>query len=155
MWSCVPACLPACLFQLAYCLSDQAHFAWFTSWVPRGHLRGRRRPLMEEDLQWKTTFDGRRPSMEDDLQWKITFDGRRPLIEDDHWRKTTFEGRWPLTEDDLWRKTTFDGRRPSVGLQDITWKKYFRLLTLTATAELTLNRKSYQLSKPEIEFHVM
>ena len=34
-------------------------------------------------------------------------------------------------------------------------KKYFRLLTLTATAQLTLNRKSYQLSKPEIEFHVM
>ena len=34
-------------------------------------------------------------------------------------------------------------------------KKRLRLLTLTATARLTLNRKSYQLSKPEIEFHVM
>ena len=33
-------------------------------------------------------------------------------------------------------------------------KKNFRLLTLTATAQLTLNRKSYQLSKPEIEFHM-
>ena len=26
---------------------------------------------------------------------------------------------------------------------------------MRATAQLTLNRKSYQLSKPEIEFHVM
>ena len=34
-------------------------------------------------------------------------------------------------------------------------KKCLRLLTLTDTAQLTLNRKSYQLSKPEIEFHVM
>ena len=34
-------------------------------------------------------------------------------------------------------------------------KKHLRLLILTATAQLTLNRKSYQLSKPEIEFHVM
>ena len=41
------------------------------------------------------------------------------------------------------------------GLRYITWKEYFRLLTLTATAQLTLNWKSYQLSKPEIEFHVM
>ena len=28
-------------------------------------------------------------------------------------------------------------------------------LTLADTAQLTLNRKSYQLSKPEIEFHMM
>ena len=34
-------------------------------------------------------------------------------------------------------------------------KKCLRLLTLTATAQLTQNRKSYQLSKPEIEFHFM
>ena len=34
-------------------------------------------------------------------------------------------------------------------------KKCLRLLTLTATAQLTVNRKSYQLSEPEIEFHVM
>ena len=38
---------------------------------------------------------------------------------------------------------------------DITWKKYRWLLTMTATAQLTLNQKSYQLSKLEIEFHVM
>ena len=30
----------------------------------------------------KTTFDGRRPLMEDDLQWKETFDGRQLLMED-------------------------------------------------------------------------
>ena len=29
------------------------------------------------------------------------------------------------------------------------------LLTLIATAQLTPKRKSYQLSKPEIEFHMM
>ena len=34
-------------------------------------------------------------------------------------------------------------------------KKNLRLLTLTATEQLTLNRKSYQLSKPKIECHVM
>ena len=34
-------------------------------------------------------------------------------------------------------------------------KKCLRLLTLTAKAQLTPNRKSFQLSKPEIEFHVM
>ena len=34
-------------------------------------------------------------------------------------------------------------------------KKSVWLLTLTATAQLTLNRKSYQLFKPEIEFHLM
>ena len=28
-------------------------------------------------------------------------------------------------------------------------------LTLTATTQLTPNRKSYQLSKPEIEFHMI
>ena len=38
----------------------------------------------------------------------------------------------------------------------IIWKKEkLPLLTLTATAQLTLNRKSYQLSQPEIQFYVM
>ena len=36
------------------------------------------------------------------------------------------------------------------------WEKKSKSpLDLTATAQLTPNRKSYQLSKPEIEFHVM
>ena len=51
-------------------------------------------------------------------------------------------------EDNIGRKTTYDRVY-------ITWKKCLWLLTLTATAQLTLNRKSYQLSKPEKEFHVM
>ena len=54
-------------------------------------------------------------------------------------------------EDNLRWKTTFD-RVYSILPQK---KKRLRHLTLTATAQLTLNRKSYQLSKPEIEFHVM
>merc|ERR1712055_808500 len=29
-------------------------------------------PSMEDDLRWKTTFDGRQPLMEDDLRWKTT-----------------------------------------------------------------------------------
>ena len=81
-----------------------------------------RRPLMEDDLWWKTTFDGRRPSMEDDLRWKTTFDGRRPLMEDDLWWKTTFDGRQPLMEDTLWWKTTFDGRRQWGQPQKHCWK---------------------------------
>ena len=31
-----------------------------------------RRPLMEDGLWWRTTFDGRQPLMEDDLWWKMT-----------------------------------------------------------------------------------
>ena len=34
-------------------------------------------------------------------------------------------------------------------------KKCLRLLTLTATAQLTPNQKSYQLSELEIECHMM
>ena len=50
---------------------------------------------------------GRRPLTEEDLLRKVTFDGRWPLTEDDHWRKTTIDRRHPLdrrrplTEDDL------------------------------------------------------
>ena len=80
----------------------------------QGVMVGGRRPLVEDDLLWKTTFGGRRPSMEDDLRWKMTFCGRRPLVEDDLWWKTAFDGRRPLVEDNLWWKTTFGGRRPLV-----------------------------------------
>ena len=59
-WSCASVCLSACLFQLAYCLNDQAHIAWFTSGVARGQLRGRRRSLKYYTLWRKTTFDRRR-----------------------------------------------------------------------------------------------
>ena len=33
--------------------------------------------IMEDDLRGKT------PSMDDELRWKTTFDGRQPLMEDD------------------------------------------------------------------------
>ena len=116
-----------------------------------------RRPqsLMEDDLWRKTTVDERWPLTEDDLWRKTTFDWRRPLMEDDLWRKMTFEGRPPLMVDDLWRKTTFDGRQPPIGCIVYYLKKILRHLTLTATAQLTWNWKSYQLSKPEIELHMM
>ena len=35
-----------------------------------------------------------------------------------------------------------------------TWKRYWQLLNLTATAQLTLNQKSYELSEPEIKFEM-
>ena len=50
---------------------------------------------------------------------------------------------------------TFHERQLLKGLQQFTGGEYLQLLTLTATAQLTLNLKSYQLFKPEIEFHVM
>ena len=94
-----------------------------------------RRPLMEDNLWWRTTFDGRQPFMEDDLWWKMTiyfvrgplwmttFDGG--FLQNDGcaasfwgrlhfwgcpnvWRRIHF---WKMTfmEDDLWWKTTIDG----------------------------------------------
>ena len=69
---------------------------------------GGRRPLVEDDLRWKTTSVGRRPLekplVEDDLRWKMTFGGRRPSVEDDLWLKTTYGGRQPSVEDDFWWK---------------------------------------------------
>ena len=88
-------------FQLAYCLSGQAHFAWFIFGGTSG---------AEDDLRLKTTFGGRRPLMEDNLWWKTTFDGRRNLMEDNLPWKMIIDGRWPLKEDKLWWKATFDGR---------------------------------------------
>ena len=41
----------------------------------QGVMIGGRRPLVEDDRWWKTTFGGRQPSVEDDLLWKRTFDG--------------------------------------------------------------------------------
>ena len=98
----------------------------------------------EDNLWQKTTFDGRRPLTEDDLWWKMTFDGRRPLTQDDFWRKIIFDARQPLMEDDL-----------LVGRIIYYLKKCLRLLTLTVTAQLTPNRKSYQMSKPEKDFQAM
>ena len=56
---------------------------------------------VEDDLQRKTTFGGRRPLVEDDLWWKT------PLVEDGLQWKTTFGGRRPMVENDLQWKTNF------------------------------------------------
>ena len=52
------------------------------------------RLMVEDDLQWKTNFDGRRPLVESNLWGKTTFCERRPSVED-------YLGRRPLGEDDL------------------------------------------------------
>jgi hypothetical protein len=54
-----------------------------------------RRPPMEDNLQRKTTSNGRQTPMEDDLKW------RRPLMEDDLQWKTTSNRRRPPIEDNL------------------------------------------------------
>ena len=52
-------------------------FGMFTTLkINQGVMVGGRRPSMEENLWWKTTFGGRQPSVEDNLQWKRTFSGR-------------------------------------------------------------------------------
>ena len=71
----------------------------------QGVMVGGRRPLVEDDLWWRTTSVGRRPLVEDDLWRKTIFGGRRVSVED-HLRWKT-----PLVEDDLWWKTTFTGRQ--------------------------------------------
>ena len=53
-----------------------------------------------------------------------------------------------MEADPRW-KTTFDR------VFSILPEKNLQLLTLTATAKLIPNRKSYQMCKPEKEFHVM
>ena len=61
---------------------------------------GGRRPLLEDNLRWKTTFSGRHPSVEDDFRWKTTFGWKMTF----GWM-TTFGGRRPTVEDDFWWKT--------------------------------------------------
>ena len=65
-----------CLFRQKFFLSKRPssycliHFRG-SSGAAQGQLGGGRRPLMEDDLRWKTTFEGRWPFMEDDLQWNV------------------------------------------------------------------------------------
>ena len=35
--------------------------------------------MMEDDLCWRTTFNGRQPLMEDNLWWNMTFNARPPM----------------------------------------------------------------------------
>ena len=50
--------------------------------IDQGVLVDGRRPLVKDDLWWKTTFGGRQPSVEDNLLWKTTFRERQPSMED-------------------------------------------------------------------------
>ena len=86
------------------------------------HFYGRQ-PLMEDDMQWRTTFNGRQHSMEDDIQWKTTFDGRRPSMKDILWWRTTFNGGQPSMEDDIQWKMTFDWRLPLME-DDLHWRNF-------------------------------
>ena len=48
--------------------------------------------------------------VEDNLRWKTAFDGKQPLVEDVLWRKTTYSYQASFKEDNLRRKTTLGGR---------------------------------------------
>ena len=55
------------------------------------------------DHPWQ---DRGRPLIEDNIGWKKTLDGRQHLMEDDLWLKINFDVIWPSIEDNLWGKTT-------------------------------------------------
>ena len=67
-------------------------------------------PLMEGDLQWKTTFNRKWPLMAIEPQWKTPCEGIQPSIEDNLWWNMTFNGRQPLKEDKHEEMTTFNDR---------------------------------------------
>ena len=60
-----------------------------------------------------------------------------------------------MTEDDLGRKTNFNGKRPLIGCIVYYLKKMFMTPHLDSYSTTDLDQKSYRLSKPEKEFHVM
>merc|ERR1711954_55144 len=68
--------------------------------INQGVLVDGGRPLVEDDLWWKTTFGEEQPSVKDDLWWKTTFGGRQPLVKDNGWWRITLGRRRPLVEDD-------------------------------------------------------
>ena len=83
--------------------------------INQGVMVGERRPSVVEDkLQWKTTFGGTQPSVEHDFWCKTTFGGRQPSVEDDLRWKTIFSGKRPSLEDGLQLEMTFAERQPSV-----------------------------------------
>ena len=69
-------------------------------------ILSRKRPLIKDDLQWKTTFDERRPLTEDNLHiagrhTALDRNENDPKEEDDLRWKTTFDGRQLLKEDNF------------------------------------------------------
>ena len=106
--------------------------------------------LIEDNLWWKTTFDGWWLFMDDNcwwktlfggrtLWWRTTFDKRQLLREDNLWWKTAFDGRYPLMEDGLRWKMAFDGRQPL--MEDSFWWKaaFWPLGTVAKIFCLNLN----------------
>ena len=79
----------------------------------------RTQPLMEHNLCWKKTFNGRRPLMKDDLWWKTNFDGRRPYLEDNLWGTlNVYMGPWTI-EDNIKPWSTnevIENHKTSLGL---------------------------------------
>ena len=62
--------------------------------INQGVMVGGSQLLVEDNLQWKTTFG------ENDLWWKTTFGGTQPLVDDNLWWKRTLGGRGPWVEED-------------------------------------------------------
>ena len=80
--------------------------------------------LGEDNLWWKTIFNGKRPSVKTIFKWKMTFGVRRPSVEDDLQWKMTLGGRQPSVGRQPQWKMTFGGRRPSVE-DNLQWKMTF------------------------------
>ena len=72
------------------------------------------------------------------------------------WRRHQ-KWRWPKNEDDLENLPPLQifTLSPSPPHEKNTWTFSWWLLTLTAIPQLMLNRKRYQVSKPEMEFRRM
>ena len=81
MCGCVDVCVSQ-KFAMALSLRGSSMVLLVLLWVPSG--------FPSWGLSWKTTLDGRRPLTEDDLWRKTTFDRRWP------WWMTTFDVRRPL-----------------------------------------------------------
>ena len=66
-WSCPPVCLSACLWSLACLESSKRYGNSQQHCIAHLIQQYGRQPLMEDDLWWRTTYDGRWPLMEDDI----------------------------------------------------------------------------------------
>ena len=107
---------------------------------------GGRRPLVEDDLRWKTTFS------EDNLWWKTTLGGKQPSVEDNLGLKTTFSDRRPSVEDNLRWKTTLSERRPSVDPCLLPSLLYDIFATVHLTNSLKMH--SIQFSFESLQTHL-
>ena len=56
---------------------------------------------MEDDLQWKMTFNGRWPLTEDGFRWKTIFIGKQHSMQDDNGRENTELLNWRIPKLEL------------------------------------------------------